>query len=196
MNDRNTATAARFGISEQCAALERDLLTIPSVAGIEFDLDGFYDRMEQVILLVKFDIPVVNKNYYRDLAALRQGVIDTAARHGLTRTPDTIENYGEHLYFVFRHDKSWDRPTAEQPTPAPSAALRPYYVTISETLSRSVIIWADSSEAANEKAADLCNAGEIDLTAADFADREIQCDGVARENDLPTLHHYGKEETA
>lgn len=73
-------------------------------------------------------------------------------------------------------------------------ALRPYYVTISETLSRSVIIWADSSEAANEKAAYLCNAGEIDLTASDFADREIQCDGVARENDLPTLHHYGKED--
>lgn len=73
--------------------------------------------------------------------------------------------------------------------------LRPYYVTITETLSRSVIIWADSSEAANEKAAYLCNAGEIDLTASDFADREIQCDGVAQENDLPTLHHYGKEDT-
>ena len=73
--------------------------------------------------------------------------------------------------------------------------LRPYYVTISETLSRSVIIWADSSEAANEKAADLCNAGEIDLTNSDFTDREIQCDGVSRENDLPTLHHYGKEDT-
>lgn len=64
--------------------------------------------------------------------------------------------------------------------------LRPYYVTISETLSRSVIIWADSSEAANEKAADLCNAGEIDLTASDFANREIQCDGVASESGLNT----------
>lgn len=73
--------------------------------------------------------------------------------------------------------------------------LHPYYVTISETLSRSVIIWADSSESANEKANDLCNAGEIDLTASDFAGREIQCDGVAQENDLPTLHHYGKEDT-
>lgn len=72
-------------------------------------------------------------------------------------------------------------------------ALRPYYVTISETLSRSVIIWADSSEAANEKAAYLCNAGEIDLTASDFADREIQCDGVASENDLNTVKQYGAE---
>lgn len=115
MNDRTAATAARFGISEQCAALERDLLTLPGAVKVEFDLDGFYDHMEQVILLVKFDIPVVNENYYRDLRALRQGVIDTAARHSLTRTPDTIENYGEHLYFVFHHDSTWEHPVTEQP---------------------------------------------------------------------------------
>lgn len=115
MDDRTAATAARFGITEQCAALQRDLLTIPGAVKVEFDLDGFYDHMKQVILLVKFDIPVVNKNYYRNLRALRQGVIDTAARHGLTRTPDTIENYGERLYFVFHHDKTWDHPTTEQP---------------------------------------------------------------------------------
>ncbi len=114
MNTRNANTAARFGISEQCAALQRDLLTIPGAVEVEFDLDGFYD-LEEVILLVKFDIPVVNRNYFRDLAALRQGVIDTAARHGLTRTPDTIENYGEHLYFVFHHDSTWDHPMTEQP---------------------------------------------------------------------------------
>lgn len=76
---------------------------------------------------------------------------------------------------------------------AQANTLRPYYVTISETLSRSVIIWADSSEAADEKAADLCNAGEIDLTASDFADREIKCDGVACENDLNTVKQYGAE---
>ena len=115
MDTRNAATAARFGITEQCAALERDLLTIPGVAAVEFDLDGFYDHMEQVILLVKFDIPAANRNYFRDLGTLRQGVIDTAARHGLTRTPDTIENYGEHLYFVFRHDSTWKHPVTEQP---------------------------------------------------------------------------------
>ena len=113
MNDRTAATAARFGISEQCAALQRDLLTLPGAVKVEFDLDGFYDHMEQVILLVKFD--VAYRNYFRDLRALRQGVIDTAARHGLTRTPDTIENYGEHLYFVFHHDSTWEHPVTEQP---------------------------------------------------------------------------------
>ena len=113
MDDRTAATAPRFGITEQCAALQRDLLTIPGAVKVEFDLDGFYDQMKQVILLVKFD--VAYSDYFRDLRALRQGVIDTAARHGLTRTPDTIENYGEHLYFVFHHDKTWDHPTTEQP---------------------------------------------------------------------------------
>lgn len=71
--------------------------------------------------------------------------------------------------------------------------LRPYSVTVRETLSRSVIIWADSREGVEEKAADLCNAGEIDLTASDFANREIQCDGVASENDLNTVKNYGVE---
>ena len=40
---------------------------------------------------------------------------EDAARRGLTRTPDTIENYGEHLYFVFHHDSTWEHPMTEQP---------------------------------------------------------------------------------
>ncbi len=112
MNDRTAATAARFGISEQCAALQRDLLTLTGAVEVEFDLDGFYD-LREVIFLVKFEIPVASRNYYRDFRTLCQGVIDTAARHGLTRTPDPIENYGEHLYFVFHHDSTWEHPMTE-----------------------------------------------------------------------------------
>jgi len=107
MNSRTAATAARFGITEQCAALERDLLDIPCAVEVEFDLDGFYDHLQQVI--------AANRDYFRDLRALRQGVIDTAAHHGLTRTPDTIQNYGEHLYFVFHHDSTWEHHVTEQP---------------------------------------------------------------------------------
>ena len=103
MNDRTAATAARFGISEQCAALQRDLLTLPGAVEVEFDLDGFYDNLREVIFLVKFEIPVANRNYYRDFRTLRQGVTDT------------IENYGEHLYFVFHHDSTWEHPMTEQP---------------------------------------------------------------------------------
>ena len=113
MDTRNAATAARFGITEQCAALERDLLDLPGVAAVDFDLDGFYDHMEQVILLVKFDVPVTSRNYFRDLFYLRQGIVTTAGAHGLTRTPDAVENYGEHFYFVFHHNAAWHHPTAE-----------------------------------------------------------------------------------
>lgn len=69
-------------------------------------------------------------------------------------------------------------------TDAPTDGLRPYSVTVRETLSRSVIIWADSHEGAEEKAADLSNDGTISLTDQDFIDREIECNGVAGAYDL------------
>ena len=79
-------------------------------------------------------------------------------------------------------------------TDAPADGLRPYSVTVRETLSRSVIIWADSREGAEEKAADLSNDGTISLTDQDFIDREIECNGVAGAYDLSTFKQYGKEE--
>ena len=77
---------------------------------------------------------------------------------------------------------------------APADGLRPYSVTVRETLSRSVIIWADSREGAEEKAADLSNDGTISLTDQNFIDREIECNGVAGAYDLSTFKQYGKEE--
>lgn len=79
-------------------------------------------------------------------------------------------------------------------TDAPVDGLRPYSVTVRETLSRSVIIWADGREDAEEKAADLSNDGTISLTDRDFIDREIECNGVAGAYDLSTFKQYGKEE--
>lgn len=79
-------------------------------------------------------------------------------------------------------------------TDAPADGLRPYSVTVRETLSRNVIIWADSREEAEEKAADLSNDGTISLTDQDFIDREIECNGVAGAYDLSTFKQYGKEE--
>ena len=73
---------------------------------------------------------------------------------------------------------------------APADGLRPYSVTVRETLSRSVIIWADSHEGAEEKAADLSNDGTISLTDQDFIDREIECNGVAGAYDLSTFKQF------
>ena len=79
-------------------------------------------------------------------------------------------------------------------TDAPVDGLRPYNVTVRETLCRSVIIWADSREDAEGKAADLSNDGTISLTNLDFFDREIECYGVAQVSDMRSLKQYAKEE--
>ena len=52
MNDETTRIAERYGITEKCASLERDLLSIDGVTSVEFDLNGFLDDIHQVIVLV------------------------------------------------------------------------------------------------------------------------------------------------
>lgn len=54
MNDETTRIAERYGITEKCASLERDLLGIDGVTGVEFDLNGFLDDIHQVIVLVGY----------------------------------------------------------------------------------------------------------------------------------------------
>lgn len=101
MNDKNYKTAERFHILERIQKLETDLLGIIGVVSVEFDLDGFYDDLDQVIFLVKYDIPVSDTLYFVMRNVLKNAVIETASRNGLTRTEDTTEDYGEHFYFVF-----------------------------------------------------------------------------------------------
>lgn len=73
---------------------------------------------------------------------------------------------------------------------APNDARTPYCVTIKETLSRTVIIWAHDRSEAEENAYDLCNFGEIDLDGKDFLDRQCTCDGVATKRDLKWFNEY------
>ena len=82
------------------------MLKIPCTVGVEFDLDNFED-IPQVIFLVEYDIPVSSDEYYKLRSELRRGVLEVAARHGLRKSEDTIEDYGRHFYFVFYHDKTW-----------------------------------------------------------------------------------------
>lgn len=56
---------------------------------------------------------------------------------------------------------------------------KPYKVFIEETLSRGVIIYAESEEQAHEYAEELCNNGKIDLNGKDFDDRYVSVDGIA-----------------
>ena len=107
MRERERKTAQQFNILDKVEKLEKDLLTIDRVMEVEFDLDGFYDNMNQVIFLTKYDIPADTEDYFNKRKKLIADVIKIAHNHGLTRTEDRIEDYGEHFYFVMRIVKGW-----------------------------------------------------------------------------------------
>lgn len=107
MRDRDFKTAKKFNIVDKIRKLEKELLTVNGVIDIDFDLDGFYDNMCQVIFLTKYDISINLDNYFEVKRQLIKEVIEVAAKNGLKRTEDRIEDYGEHFYFVFKHDNTW-----------------------------------------------------------------------------------------
>lgn len=73
---------------------------------------------------------------------------------------------------------------------APNDGRLPYCVTIQETFSRTVIVWAHERIGAETIAQELCNSGEIDLDGNDFIDRKCTCDGVATKGDLKEFKEY------
>lgn len=97
----------KYNLSEKIEKLTGDLLKIPCAVGVEYDLNGFLDNLPLVIFLVEYDIPATAENYFQLRSELRRGVLEVAARHGLRKSEDTIEDYGRHFYFVFYHDKTW-----------------------------------------------------------------------------------------
>lgn len=101
MKEREIATAERYGILQRIKSIEADLLQIKFAVGVEFDLDGFYDDLDTVIILVKYDIPIASDTYFEDRKTLLISVIEKVKEHGLKRTTDRIEDYGAHFYFVF-----------------------------------------------------------------------------------------------
>lgn len=106
LREREQRTADNFGITEQVEDLKAALLAIQGVVSVEFDLDGFWDNMNQVIILTGYAIPF--NNYFTARRQMVDNVISTAVAHRLTRTKDRIEDYGAHLYFVFSCDKRWN----------------------------------------------------------------------------------------
>ena len=105
--ERTKRIIEEYNLTEKIEKLTGDLLKIHYAVGVEYDLDGFLDRIPQVIFLVEYDIPVSSDEYYKLRSELRRSVLEVAARHGLRKSEDTIEDYGRHFYFVFYHDKTW-----------------------------------------------------------------------------------------
>lgn len=107
MKERELRTAKQFNIVDKVEKLEKELLEVNGVTEVEFDLDGFYDNMHQVIFLTKYDIPVASENYFELRKQLLNNVIKVANNNGLAKTEDRIEDYGEHFYFVMKYGKEW-----------------------------------------------------------------------------------------
>ena len=107
MKENTKRIMERYNLTNKIEHLTNDLLKIHHAVGVEFDLNCFLDNIPQVIFLVKYDIPVKVEDYFKVRAKFKHDVIETAKQHGLYKSEDTIEDYGEHFYFVFYHDKSW-----------------------------------------------------------------------------------------
>ena len=107
MTEKEYCIAKQFNIINNIKKLESELLRTPYVSKVEFDLNGFYDNMKEVIILVKYDIPVLDENYFLKRKEIIAKVIGASNENGLVRTGDRIEDYGEHFYFVFECSSDW-----------------------------------------------------------------------------------------
>ena len=107
LQERTQRIIEEYKLNDKIENLTKDLLSIPHAVNVEYDLDSFVDNMPIVIFLVKYDIPVTLDDYYKVRHRLVQNVLETADKHGLRPSGDRIEDYGEHFYFVFYHDKTW-----------------------------------------------------------------------------------------
>lgn len=109
--------AERFGVDDKIRKLRSELLEIPHVTEVDFDLNGFIDDIHQVIFLLKYDIPVGLEDYFNERKMLVDSALQTAQQNGLSRTGDRIEDYGEHFYFVTKCDGSWELNEEEDCSP-------------------------------------------------------------------------------
>ena len=111
MRNREKQTAERFGILDRLNAFEQALLSIPGVTGsdVDMDLDGWYDNIRQVIIVPGYHIDALGAAWYQQRREMISRIVETAAAHGLRRTGDPLEDYGEHLYMVYACDDTWPR---------------------------------------------------------------------------------------
>lgn len=73
----------------------------------------------------------------------------------------------------------------------PKEGLKPYAVTIKEVYCKTVIVWAEDNNGAEEQAHERCSSDEIEFEPDDFVDRETSCDGIAQADDLKRFEIYG-----
>lgn len=108
LDNRTKKTAEKFKIYDKVIKLKRNILQLQYAKSVIFDLDEFYDNLNQVIFVVGYDIDVRFKNYFEIRKNFIEKIIEVAKQAGLTRTQDQIEDYGAHFYFVFKCNNDWN----------------------------------------------------------------------------------------
>lgn len=115
LTERDLHTADLYGFTERVTKLQRELLQVDGVTDVEFDLNGFLSDIPEVIFLPKYSIPVSVRDYFVRRRVLLEAVIRVAAENGMTRTEDSIEDYGEHFYIVTRlKEEFYSKPLPER----------------------------------------------------------------------------------
>ena len=100
--ERDIKTMKAFGIGEQMEKLHAELMALPDIKDVEYDLSSFWSDIPYVIFLPTWNIPTAAKDYFDRKAALLQAILAVAHDNGLTRTGDRIEDYGSCWYIVTR----------------------------------------------------------------------------------------------
>lgn len=100
--ERDIRTMKAFGIEAQMKKLHAELMALPDIKDVEYDLSSFWSDIPYVIFLPSWNIPVAAKDYFDRKTALLQAILAVAHNNGLTRTDDHIEDYGSCWYIVTR----------------------------------------------------------------------------------------------
>lgn len=109
MRESERKTAEKFGVLEMCEKLETQLMSLQECSEVDFDLNGFYDDMDLVCVLVGYDIDICQKSYYNTKRQFLISVIEVMLEHDLHPAGDYIEDYGGLFYFVRRCGDKWKR---------------------------------------------------------------------------------------
>ena len=98
--ERDIKTMKAFGIGAQMKKLHAELMALPDIKDVEYDLSSFWSDIPYVIFLPTWNIPAAEKDYFDRKTALLQAILTVAHDNGLTRTGDRIEDYGSCWYIV------------------------------------------------------------------------------------------------
>ena len=110
---RAESLANRYGILDRMEILEHDLMDIPHIVHVEFDISD-YPECNQVIMIPKYDIKpqppygVPEWDSWSDARHKQiEMILNVCKNHDLYNSGDRIEDYGEHWYIVRSCGKTW-----------------------------------------------------------------------------------------